>query len=76
MPIIRFFALLIVVLSALNAGMFGFIQKDLVEYVLGSNSSLWARMAYVIAGFCGIYAVRFLFISANYVNGKKEHPEE
>jgi len=68
MPIVRFFVLVVIILSALNAGLFGFVQSDIVEWLVGSNNNIWARMIYAGAGLCGIYAVRFLFISANYVN--------
>ena len=66
MKIIRFFVLLLVVIGALNWGLWGFFQYDLVADIFGGNTTGWARFIYAIVGLCGIFAISFFFVPEIY----------
>lgn len=57
MKFIRFIVLLLVIIGALNWGLWGFFQYDLVADIFGGNTTGWARFVYAIIGICGIYAI-------------------
>ena len=61
MKIIRFIAMLLIVIGALNWGLWGFFQIDLIQAVVGSNTSGLARFIYALVGIAGLYGIGFLF---------------
>lgn len=51
---IKCLALLLSILGALNWGLFGLIQVDLVAFFLNGPTSFWSRITYTIIGIAGL----------------------
>jgi len=51
-------ALVFVVVGAINWGLIGFFQYDLVSNIFGFNTML-TRIIFAIVGICGLYAISF-----------------
>ena len=60
MKIVRFIALLLVVIGALNWGLVGFFQYDLVSDIFGGMSSSAARIIFGLVGLAGLYCIVLL----------------
>lgn len=60
MKSIRFVALLLVVIGALNWGLVGFFQYDLVSDIFGGMSSAGARVVFSLVGLAGILCIGML----------------
>jgi uncharacterized membrane protein YuzA (DUF378 family) len=60
MKAIRFIALLLVVIGALNWGLVGFFQYDLVSHIFGGMDSMMARIIFALVGLAGIYSIGLL----------------
>jgi hypothetical protein len=52
---------LLVIIGALNWGLWGFFQFDLVAFVFGGNSTMLARLVYSVVGICGVISLKHLF---------------
>ena len=52
-----YFALTLVIIGALNWGLIGFFQFDLVASLFGGMTSWFSRLVYAIIGICGIYSL-------------------
>lgn len=61
MKVIRCIALILIVIGALNWGLWGFFQYDLVADLFGGPSSGLSRLIYAIIGLAGLYAISFFF---------------
>ena len=59
-------ALLLVIIGAINWGLIGFFQFDLVKTLFGDMSAL-SRIVYSIIGISGLYSISF-FAKSKYVN--------
>ncbi|MBP1888845.1 uncharacterized membrane protein YuzA (DUF378 family) [Clostridium moniliforme] len=59
-------ALLLVIIGAINWGLIGFFQFDLVKALFGDMSAL-SRIVYSIIGIAGLYSISF-FAKSKYVN--------
>ncbi|NGX49041.1 MAG: hypothetical protein K940chlam5_00637 [Candidatus Anoxychlamydiales bacterium] len=75
MRVIRFIVLLLILLGAINWGLWGAFQYDLIQDVFGSDQSTWARIGYIIVGLAGIYGISFLFSKGTCGHGEKHHSE-
>lgn len=53
-----YIVLVLVIIGAINWGLIGFLQFDLVRVVFG-NMSLLSRIVYAIVGLCGLYAISY-----------------
>ena len=53
-----YFALTIVIIGAVNWGLIGFFQFDLVAWLFG-NMSWVSRIVYGLVGICGLYLLSF-----------------
>jgi len=53
--------LILVIIGALNWGLIGFFQYDLVAAIFGGQVSAFSRIIYALVGVAGIYAITFLF---------------
>lgn len=53
-------ALLLIIIGALNWGLWGFFQFDFVAWLLNGNTSGWSRVVYAIIGLAGVWSLRFL----------------
>ncbi|SER77807.1 hypothetical protein SAMN04487944_1103 [Gracilibacillus ureilyticus] len=58
-------ALLLIIIGALNWGLIGLFQFDLVATLFGGGSQegLFARIIYTIVGIAGLISIAFLFDS-------------
>jgi len=53
-------ALILVIIGALNWGLIGLFQFDLVATLFGGMDSIVSRTIYTLVGLAGIYAIKFL----------------
>lgn len=58
-------ALAILIIGALNWGLIGFFQYDLVASIFGGQLAIISRIIYAIVGLCGLYAISFYFTGKN-----------
>jgi len=61
MSTIQKIALLLVVIGAINWGLIGFFQFDLVSYLFGGISSITSRIIFAVVGLSGLYCISLLF---------------
>ncbi|MBV4419215.1 DUF378 domain-containing protein [Clostridium tyrobutyricum] len=52
-------ALILVIIGAVNWGLIGFVQYDLLASLFGTMSAL-TRTLYALVGICGLYSISFL----------------
>ncbi|MBX9924683.1 MAG: DUF378 domain-containing protein [Rhabdochlamydiaceae bacterium] len=53
-------SLALVVIGALNWGLWGFFQFDLVAWLCGGNTSMLSRFVYGLVGVAGVLSIRVL----------------
>ena len=58
MRILDSIALVFVVIGAINWGLIGFFQYDLVSNLFGVGT-MFTRIIFALVGICGLYAVSF-----------------
>ena len=72
--------LLLILIGALNWGLWGFFQFDIVAWVFGSNSSVWSRIVYGIVGLSGVWGLSFIKswkeLSQSCCSGKKSSSDK
>ena len=56
-------ALLLVIIGAINWGLIGFAQFDLVANLFGGQDALLSRIVYTLVGLAGVYCITLLFKS-------------
>lgn len=61
MKAVRFIVMLLIVIGAINWGLFGLFHYDVIADIFNGADSALARVVYVIIGLCGIYGISFLF---------------
>lgn len=54
-------ALLLVIIGAINWGLIGVFQFDLVSYIFGGQGALISRILYTIVGAAGLWCISLLF---------------
>lgn len=54
-------AIIFVIIGALNWGLIGLFQFDLVATLFGGAESIVSRIVYTLIGLLGVYAIKFLF---------------
>lgn len=54
-------SLILVIIGALNWGLIGLFQFDLVATLLGGQTSIFSKIVYTLVGLAGIYAISLLF---------------
>jgi len=57
----RKLALVLVIIGALNWGLIGLLEFDLVASLFGGSTSFLSRTVYALVGIAGIYAITLLF---------------
>ncbi|MBR4657760.1 MAG: DUF378 domain-containing protein [Clostridia bacterium] len=57
--------LILIVIGALNWGLIGIFQFDLVAAVFGGMSGVFARIIYTLVGLAGIWGITMLFRKRN-----------
>lgn len=55
------FALVLVIIGALNWGLIGLFQYDLVASIFGGQTAILSRIVYGIVGLAGLYCITLLF---------------
>ena len=53
-----YITLILVIIGAVNWGLIGFFQFDLINVVFG-NMTLLSRLIYAVVGICGLYLISF-----------------
>ena len=61
MKIVDRIALVLVIIGALNWGMVGLFQFDLIASIFGGMSTVVSRIIYTIVGLAGIWGISILF---------------
>lgn len=59
MKFLNFLALLLIVVGALNWGLWGFFQYDAVADLFHGSTTFWARVVYSVVGLAGIWSLGF-----------------
>lgn len=54
-------ALLLVIIGAINWGLIGLFQFDLVASLFGGQEALLSRIVYSLVGLAGVYCISLLF---------------
>jgi uncharacterized membrane protein YuzA (DUF378 family) len=58
LKVIDYIALVLVIIGAINWGLIGFFQFDLVRFIFG-NMTILARIVYALVGISGLYALSY-----------------
>ena len=58
MKAVDIIALILIIIGAINWGLIGFFQFDLVAAIFG-DMTMFSRIIYAIIGICGLYAISF-----------------
>ena len=56
-------SLLLVIVGAVNWGLVGLFQFDLIAFLFGGQASLISRVLYTIVGAAGVWSISMLFTS-------------
>ena len=54
-------ALLLTIIGAINWGLIGIFQFDLVAYIFGGQAALVSRIIYTLVGAAGLWCISLLF---------------
>lgn len=54
------FAQVLVIIGALNWGLIGFFNFDLVAAIFGGQESVWSRIIYALVGLSGLMVIPLL----------------
>lgn len=60
MKLLNFLALILIIVGALNWGLWGFFQFDFVAWFAKGNTSWLARFVYAVIGLAGVWSFGFL----------------
>lgn len=58
---LQYFSLTIAVIGAVNWGLIGFLNFNLVAFLFGSMSWI-SRIIYALVGLCGLYLISFYML--------------
>lgn len=61
MAILQKIALVLVIIGAINWGLVGLFQFDLVAAIFGDSANIIARIIYTVIGICGLINIGLLF---------------
>ena len=61
MSLIQRIALILTVLGAINWGLIGFFQFDLVAFLFGGQDAIISRVVYALVGIAGLINIGLLF---------------
>ncbi len=64
MRVLHWIALLLVIVGALNWGMWGFFQVDVISAIFDGPSTALSRIIYALVGLAGIWCFSFFKILA------------
>ena len=60
MKVLDIIALILVVIGAVNWGLIGFFQFNLVSFLFGDVTTILSRIIYALVGIAGLYAITFV----------------
>lgn len=60
MKVLKVIALILVIIGALNWGLWGFFQFDFVAWLFNGNTTGWSRFVYCIIGLSGLWSISLL----------------
>lgn len=55
------FSLLLVIVGAINWGLVGLFQFDLIAFLFGGQAAMISRVLYTIVGAAGLWSISMLF---------------
>ncbi len=58
MKTMDYIVLILIIIGAVNWGLIGFLQFDLVRVLFG-NMSMFSRIIYAVVGLSGLYAISY-----------------
>lgn len=61
MKLVNMLVRLIVVVGAINWGLVGFFEYDLVAHLMGGKETMLARLVYAVVGICGVLSLKSIF---------------
>ena len=61
MSLIQRIALILTVIGAINWGLIGFFQFDLVAFLFGGQDAIISRVVYALVGIAGLMNIGLLF---------------
>lgn len=61
METLKRIALTLVIIGAVNWGLIGFFQFDLVATIFGGQNAAFSRIIYALVGLSGLYSLTILF---------------
>ena len=64
-------ALALMIIGALNWGLIGIFQFDLVAFIFGGQDALFSRIIYGLVGICGLINIALLFQPRTEVSDSK-----
>lgn len=67
-------SLLLVIIGAVNWGLIGLFQFDLVAFLFGGQASMLSRVIYTIIGAAGVWSISMLFTSRTARNSMSGEP--
>jgi len=59
MKCLNMVAFVLIVVGALNWGLWGFFQFDFVAWIFGGNTTALSRIVYALIGLSGLWSLRF-----------------
>lgn len=65
MRIIHWFALALVIIGALNWGMWGFFQIDVISLIFKGPSTAWSRVIFALVGLAGLWCISLFGVLAS-----------
>lgn len=65
-------ALILVIIGALNWGLWGFFQFDLVAWLFDGQTGWFSRVVYSVVGLAGLWSLRFISHCKNLCCGGKK----
>ncbi len=63
MSLIQRIALILTVIGAINWGLIGFFQFDLVAFIFGGQDAIISRVIYALVGISGLINIGLIFTS-------------
>lgn len=63
MSLIQRIALILTVIGAINWGLIGFFQFDLVAFIFGGQGAIISRIIYALVGISGLINIGLIFTS-------------
>ena len=61
-------ALLLTIIGAINWGLIGIFQFDLVAYIFGGQGALLSRIIFSLVGLAGIWSITLLFKEKHFID--------